>query len=1136
MVQVAVPFMKEPFQRPLSERLNVLPKGISDAYKQFLQGLSGNYLQLLRTALHWTLFAQDPVRVVEIMDAFTGIYRLTEQSSQGIDAAEMGTTRAVRTADRLVEVQQLRTAGGPFLDIWDEEGEWWVSLADVSQARQFCVSRDQPGDDDGNHQVQHGPICVKCDIPLDRSKALVFSEKELHLEMAFSSLRHLNNPTFQMQSGELPDWIEALLNTGEVPQSQDESIPVGPDSAADRTETEANTVIEPSDVAEDSKHDKDCEDRPSTTAQLDTVEAEGSAGSPGNTDDDAEEHDNVAHDGSMPATEDMDCHDCSASDESADDEDRQLADSAAEAQELAGDNQDGIDYWRRRTTERFRYEVNCWYYHLRRAEELYLQDEILTSPKWEELKRELDRFIQNEDFFKRWQWMLFLREVETEYFTNLPWKPLHLASFLGLTSWAQHLISGGHSLTERSGGVTPLLAAGLKADNLSILELLLKNGANPNDMDDRVGTPCLHRWLRHDQSYKAVKLFIDHGADPTKPNPNGGIAMHYLAAYAHDDPEASEVLKLLITSEQRSKEEIINTPDQWKMTPLHHLLGRREVPKELLKEFIVQGADVNLDDDTSLRPLQNACYWGDTDVVQILLPSVTHVDDPDRHGRTALHEAAWAGHRALVEILINDKGADPNVKDFHGRTPLFFACLSDPSGRVGDSRGTIKFLVETLHQKGVSFSDINSATKRNRTPLRQAAACGFNNVVEDLLHMLRNSGADAAAAVNEADTRKGRTALHCAAARGHQECVRLLLEFGADARIEDKSKKTALQLCYEQWALTNRQEFEDTALLLCDKDPAAAVGDAELPAVAATNNSRKLLERLAAINVDLTQPDQYGWTPLALARRSRSLEAKGYLEEYSARDAQLPSRWLDPEGVASLSESGLDITYIGKDTKAVLTSDKPLPAHLTEFYFEIRSVPAPEIKNDPDDFPIMAIGFCTLGAAGLEFPGWPPLKRDFSTRSWAFHSDDGGLFDGVAPRGIDHGPRYRAGDTVGCGIDLEEGRMWFTLNGKCLEKEFLGVGGRLFPVVGLDGSVVLETRFAKPFFTEDGALSGNGGTNVGGATKTTPRNTHDKSLENDSAQEETAEHVNVGELQVSSGAEQESGVVGSQGKEDFADN
>jgi ankyrin repeat protein len=772
----------------------------------------------------------------------------------------------------------------------------------------------------------------------------------------------------------------------------------------------------------------------------------------------------------------------------------------------------------------------------------------LSSPAWVELRSELDHFIHNVDFFKRWQWMLYLREIETEYFENLPWKPLHLAAFLGVTSWAQHLIAGGHSLAERSGGVTPLLAAGLKADNPSMLKLLLEHGADPNDADGRNGTPCLHRWLYHDQSYEAVKLFIDHGADPAMKNSTGQVPVHYFAVHAHDDPESSEVLKLLITSGQRSKE-IINTEDLWKSTPLHHLLGRREVPKELLKQFLSQGADVNVDDYDSLRPLQMASCWGDTDVVKILLPEVTQVDDPDRHGRTALHEAARAGHREIVEILINDKGANPNVKDFHDRTPLLFACLSDTGGRIEDSRRTIKYLVETLHQRGLSFSDINSATKRNRTPLRQAAACGYNDILEDLLHMLSNSNANTTAVVNEADTRGKRTALHCAAAGGHSECVRLLLDFGADVRITDKLEKTALQLCYEQWALTNQQRFEDTALLLCAQDPSATVRDAELPAIAATNNSRKMLEKLAALNVDLARPDQYGWTPLTLAGRSRSFEAKVYLEGYFARDAQLPSRWLDPDGCVSLSESGLDITYIDKDTKAVLTSDKPLPAHLSEFYFEIRSVLAPEIKNDPKIFPIMAIGFCTLGAAGLEFPGWPPLNRTLSTRSWAYHGDDGGFFDGVAARGMDRASPYRPGDTVGCGIDLEEGRLWFTLNGTRLEKEFSGVGGRLFPVVGLEDNVVLETRFTKPFFSDDVAVSADAHAKVGGSTVVTQENagkeyTVDENADenkpgNENAheehsEEEPADNKDLMEVQASVGAEREDGKVEAPGKEKVA--
>ena len=54
---IAVPFLQQPFQRPLSRRLEALPEGITDSYKQAIQSMPSNYLDLLRTALTWTLYA-----------------------------------------------------------------------------------------------------------------------------------------------------------------------------------------------------------------------------------------------------------------------------------------------------------------------------------------------------------------------------------------------------------------------------------------------------------------------------------------------------------------------------------------------------------------------------------------------------------------------------------------------------------------------------------------------------------------------------------------------------------------------------------------------------------------------------------------------------------------------------------------------------------------------------------------------------------------------------------------------------------------------------------------------------------------------------------------------------------------------
>jgi hypothetical protein len=118
-------------------------------------------------------------------------------------------------------------------------------------------------------------------------------------------------------------------------------------------------------------------------------------------------------------------------------------------------------------------------------------------------------------------------------------------------------------------------------------------------------------------------------------------------------------------------------------------------------------------------------------------------------------------------------------------------------------------------------------------------------------------------------------------------------------------------------------------------------------------------------------------------------------------------------------------------------------------------------------YPEMAIGFCTLGGAALQFPGWEAVSDSptSAARSWAYHSDTGGVYSSLeSSKGsggmVDEELRYGVGDTVGCGVDLGKGEIWFTKNGVKLEKVIKGeLEGRLFPVVGLHGAVCFETNF-----------------------------------------------------------------------------
>lgn len=90
-------------------------------------------------------------------------------------------------------------------------------------------------------------------------------------------------------------------------------------------------------------------------------------------------------------------------------------------------------------------------------------------------------------------------------------------------------------------------------------------------------------------------------------------------------------------------------------------------------------------------------------------------------------------------------------------------------------------------------------------------------------------------------------------------------------------------------------------------------------------------------------------------------------------------------------------------------------------------------------------------------PGW-------DHQSYGYHGDDGGIFHSSGGMLKQFGPKFGAGDTVGCGIDYVSKGIFYTLNG-----EFLGYAWErisdamlqkdLFPVVGIDTNSPIHMNF-----------------------------------------------------------------------------
>jgi len=194
----------------------------------------------------------------------------------------------------------------------------------------------------------------------------------------------------------------------------------------------------------------------------------------------------------------------------------------------------------------------------------------------------------------------------------------------------------------------------------------------------------------------------------------------------------------------------------------------------------------------------------------------------------ALHYAHLEGNQNEDDILLAliGDGANPNVENMWGETPLLWACRYDDKS----------LMLEALH-RGATVNDTDVSRD---TALIWAARTGDPEMVQALLAH--------GAKVNVADQTiggDGFSALSAAACNGDLQIMRLLLAHGADVNLRDVLGNTALR-----WVLT-----------IGSPSCSSAVVKALLTRGADTNMDGGLLLELAA---DAKRPDlirllkQYG--------------------------------------------------------------------------------------------------------------------------------------------------------------------------------------------------------------------------------------------------------------------------------------
>ncbi len=156
------------------------------------------------------------------------------------------------------------------------------------------------------------------------------------------------------------------------------------------------------------------------------------------------------------------------------------------------------------------------------------------------------------------------------------------------------------------------------------------------------------------------------------------------------------------------------------------------------------------------------------------------------HWRWTLLHNATAGTSSLeIVAALIDAGADVNVKDNEGNTPLHFA-MKRMVGREKLPVQTYEAIIRLLLEKK---ADIRAINLSGATPLHTAAAFRADPAGVELLVQ---AGADVNA--KALASYGGWTPLHGAAARNSAGIVAVLLKYGADRTATDAKGLTALQV------------------------------------------------------------------------------------------------------------------------------------------------------------------------------------------------------------------------------------------------------------------------------------------------------------------------------------------------------
>ncbi|XP_058454154.1 uncharacterized protein LOC131432097 [Malaya genurostris] len=396
--------------------------------------------------------------------------------------------------------------------------------------------------------------------------------------------------------------------------------------------------------------------------------------------------------------------------------------------------------------------------------------------------------------------------VDPEKVYNRHFTALHSAAFFNNPECVDMLIQRGFPImAQDNDGRIPLHIA-VEKNAKKVIEILLKHEQATEMLrtSNRWGQTALHLAAESDNC-ELVNLLIERGASVMAKDTNGKIPLHIAI-----ENEAKKVIEILLKHKQATK--MLRTSDFFGQTALNLAIFYGNY--EIVNILIEHGASVMAKDKYGRIPLHIAIEKKAKKVVEILLKheqTTEMLRTSGKYERTALHLAAIYDNYEILNILI-EHGASVMAKDEDGRIPLHIAIETNAKKVIeilleheqatemlltsDESEGNglhlaayyKKYeLVNILIERGAS---VMAKNEFGEIPLHIAIEKKAKKVVEILLkheqatEMLRTSDEN------------GRTALHFAAFYDNYEILNILIEHGASVMAKDEDGRIPLHYAF----------------------------------------------------------------------------------------------------------------------------------------------------------------------------------------------------------------------------------------------------------------------------------------------------------------------------------------------------